>query len=93
MAKKTKRPQAKPAAKPAKTLTPIATVEEVPAPAPPVEAPRVPRTPKVSRSQAAAERLEDEYSYITGDLRRVFLLAAAMFALLIVVNLVFTMIG
>ena len=92
MAKKTKRPQAKPAAKPAKTAAPTPTIDSVPVETPP-EAPRVPRTPKVSRSQAAAERLEDEYSYITGDLRRVFMLAAAMFALLIVVNLVFTMIG
>jgi hypothetical protein len=36
----------------------------------------------------AVERLEDEYGYITGDLRRVFILAAAMFALLIALNLV-----
>ena len=92
MAKKTKRPQAKPAAKTAKTAAPLPIIDSAPV-ATPSEAPRVPRTPKVSRSQAAAERLEDEYSYITGDLRRVFLLAAAMFALLIVVNLVFTMIG
>lgn len=50
--------------------------------------PRVSRTPKLSRSQAAAERIEDEYSYITGDLRRVFILAGFIFGLLIVLNLV-----
>ena len=56
-------------------------------------APRASRPAKVSRSQAAAERIEDEYAYITDDLRRVFILAALMFALLIAANLVFTMIG
>jgi hypothetical protein len=47
----------------------------------------------MTRSQMAAERLEDEYGYITGDLRRVFILAAAMFALLIVLNLILGLIG
>ncbi|MBX7253266.1 MAG: hypothetical protein K1X50_14895 [Candidatus Promineofilum sp.] len=100
MAKKTNRPKAKSTAKPTKSaVTPVnSDIESAPldttpaAPAAPA-APRTPRAPKISRSQAAAERLEDEYAYITGDLRRVFILAALMFALLIVANLVFTMIG
>ncbi len=97
MAKKTNRPKAKTTAKPAKpTAAPVnSEVDATPldlTPAAPA-APRTPRAPKMSRSQAAAERLEDEYAYITGDLRRVFILAALMFALLIVANLVFTMLG
>jgi hypothetical protein len=54
---------------------------------------RAAKAPKVTRSQVAAERLEDEYAYITGDLRRVFILAAAMFALLIALNVILGMIG
>lgn len=100
MAKKTNRPKAKTTAKPAKTTAAsvksdidAASPDTTPAPPPVPAAPRASRPAKVSRSQAAAERLEDEYAYITGDLRRVFLLAALMFALLVVANLVFTMIG
>lgn len=48
---------------------------------------------KASRSQIAAERIEDEYAYIVGDLRQVFLLAAALFALLIILNVIFSLIG
>ncbi len=51
------------------------------------------KSPKVSRSQAAAERIEDEYAYITDDLRRVFILAAAMFVLLIALNVIFGLVG
>ena len=92
MAKKSNRPKARPTTKPARPdAAPIESVVETP----PVEsaAPRAPRPPTLSRSQAASERLEDEYSYITGDLRRVFILAAAMFALLIALNVAFTLIG
>ncbi len=101
MAKKTNRPKAKSTAKPTKSaVAPVnSDIESVPldttpaATTPAPATPHAPRAPKVSRSQAAAERLEDEYAYITGDLRRVFILAALMFALLIVANLVFTMLG
>jgi hypothetical protein len=86
MAKKSNRPKAKPAARPAAKPETIAPEPEEVAP-PPAE-PRAARAPKVSRSQAAAERIEDEYGFIVGDLRRVFILAAAMFALLIVINVV-----
>lgn len=55
--------------------------------------PRPGRTPKMTRSRAAAERIEDEYAYITKDLRRVFILAAAMFGLLIVLNIILTQLG
>ena len=55
--------------------------------------PRPPRPPKLNRSQAASERLEDEYGFIAGDLWRVFILAAAMFALLIALNVAFHFIG
>jgi hypothetical protein len=54
---------------------------------------RASKTSKVSRSQAAAERIEDEYAYISGDLRRVFILAAAMFALLIALNVILNLTG
>lgn len=92
MAKKTNRPKAKPAAKPAVKEAAIpGEIEEV-APPPAAEA-RAPKAPKLSRSQVAAERIEDEYAYITGDLRRVFILAAAMFALLIVLNVILTLMG
>jgi hypothetical protein len=48
---------------------------------------------KQSRSQVAAERIEEEYAYIIGDLRRVLILAAAMFALLIAVNVIIAVTG
>ena len=90
MAKKTNRPKAK--SKPKPTAEPIESVVETPIEtAAPV--PRAPRPSKQTRGQAASERLEDEYSYITGDLRRVFILAALMFALLIALNLVFGLLG
>ncbi len=84
MAKKSNRPKAKPAARPV-AKPEIIEAEEV---APPAAEPRAAKTPKLSRSQAAAGRIEDEYSFIVGDLRRVFILAAAMFALLIIINVV-----
>jgi hypothetical protein len=94
MAKKTNtRPKAKAAPRPPKIAAkPLDSVVETPA----VETPSVPRAPrpvKQTRSQAASERLEDEYSYISGDLWRVFILAAAMFALLIALNVVFSLIS
>jgi hypothetical protein len=46
------------------------------------------QTAREARGRAETDRLEDEYAYITGDLRRVFILAGVMFALLIVLNLV-----
>lgn len=92
MTKKSNRSKSKaarPAVKPAavesepEDAAPIMTAAEV----------RAPRSPKLTRSQAAAERIEDEYAYITGDLRRVFILAAAMFLLLIAINLVVGLLG
>lgn len=60
----------------------------------PLEPERRPRkSAKMNRSQLANERIEDEYAYIVGDLRQVFILAAAMFALLIVLNIVFGLVG
>lgn len=52
------------------------------------QAEKAAKEPKLTRSQVAAERIEDEYSHITEDLRRVFILAAAMFALLIALNII-----
>jgi hypothetical protein len=46
------------------------------------------RTP--SRSVTAQEEFEAEYAYVLKDLRWVFILAAIMFALLIILNLVLT---
>lgn len=92
MAKKSNRPKARPT--PKSTTSAAAPIESA-VESPPAEAvtPRTPRAPKLSRSQAASERLEDEYGYITGDLRRVFILAAAMFALLIALNVAFSLLG
>ena len=90
MAKKTNRPKAKSKPKPKPIVEPTESVVETPIETP---APRAPRPARQTRSQAASERLEDEYSYITGDLRRVFILAALMFALLIALNLVFGLLG
>ena len=94
MAKKSSRQKSKSAARPAaKPVEVTPEVEETSeAPTAPAD-PRAPKTPKVSRSQAQAERIEDEYAYITGDLRRVFILAVAMFILLIVLNIVLSRIG
>jgi hypothetical protein len=88
MAKKNNRPKTKSAAKPVPNEPATPQIIEEAAPLPAESAPRVSRAPKLSRSQAAAERIEDEYAYIAGDLRRVLLLAAAIFALLIVLNIV-----
>ncbi len=97
MAKKNNRPKARPTPKPIKNdSAPLDSAVETPpveAPAVAAATPRAPRPPKLSRSQAASERLEDEYGYITGDLRRVFILAAAMFALLIALNVAFSLLG
>ena len=93
MTKKSNRPKSKAAPKPAVKVAPITSEPEMLATPPPAPEPRVPRAPKLSRSQIAAERIEDEYAYITGDLRRVFILAAAMFALLIVLNIILGQMG
>jgi hypothetical protein len=92
MAKKSNRSKARPTSKPQPKPAIVESEQEQPEPAPAVE-PRAPRVSKVTRSQMAAERLEDEYGYITGDLRRVFILAAALFALLIVLNLILGLVG
>ena len=93
MAKKTNRQKTKSASRPATRLIEVTPeVEETAAATAPAD-PRAPKTPKVSRSQAAAERIEDEYAYILGDLRRVLILAAVMFALLIVLNIVLSRMG
>lgn len=89
MAKNNKRSKPKTASKSQPKPAIVEVEEEVVAPEPVTAELRAPRTPKISRSQAAAERIEDEYAYITGDLRRVFILAAVMFGLLIVLNIIF----
>jgi hypothetical protein len=38
--------------------------------------------------RATPEELAEEYAYVLKDLRRIFILAAAMFALLILLNLI-----
>lgn len=94
MAKKSSsRPKTKPATKKAAVVeAPVEpVVEEEVAPVVAPAEPRPRRAAKLSRAQAASEELEEEYAYITGDLRRVFILAAIMFALLIVANVVWGM--
>ena len=67
---------------------PAAPEPEVTAKAPAPERPRATKAAPPARAQSTAERFQDEYGYVVKDLRRVFLLAAAMFILLIVLNLV-----
>lgn len=40
------------------------------------------------RQQATAEQFQAEYAYVVKDLRRILILALAMFALLIILNVV-----
>ena len=94
MAKKTNKQKSKSTPRPAARPIEVAPeVDETPVVPPAAAEPRAAKAPKLSRSQAAAERIEDEYAYILGDLRRVFILAAAMFALLIVLNIILSRIG
>lgn len=51
------------------------------------------RASRLSRQQAKALSLEEEYAYVVKDLRRVFILAGIMFAGLIAVNLAFSLLG
>lgn len=51
------------------------------------------RARRLTRQQAKALSLEEEYAYVVKDLRRVFILAAIMFAGLIAVNLAFSLLG
>ncbi len=92
MAKKTTR-SGKPKTTAKQANQPIFEVQSNEADAVPRATPRAPRPAKQSRSQAASERLEDEYSFISGDLRRVFILAAVMFTLLIALNVIFSLIS
>ena len=100
MAKKSNRPKSKPAATPAAKTPVVETPPAAEAPdvadvttAAAIDAPRAPRPIKQSRSQVASEQLEEQYAYITGDLRRVFILAGVMFALLIGLNLAFDLLA
>lgn len=104
MAKKTSRAAKTPATKttkPAEQATPAAaeapvvppTVDEQAASSLMPRAPRAGTKPRLSRSQATIEQLKEEYAYVTKDLRSVFILAAAMFLLLIAANLVLPLLG
>lgn len=89
MAKNSKRSKVKTATK--TQPNPAAPDPEIEVVAPATET--RPKTPKLTRSQAAAERIEDEYAYIIDDLRRVFILAAVLFALLIALNVILSRMG
>lgn len=95
MAKKRDRSKAKAksAYKPAANMGIEREAAEIDAVEPLASEARPSKSPKVSRSQAAAERIEDEYAFITDDLRRVFTLAAAMFVLLIALNVIIGLVG
>ena len=97
MAKKSNRPKSKAAAtsaaKPPIVDTPPAGEATNTSATTTSDAPRAPRPIKQSRSQVASEQLEEQYAYITGDLRRVFILAAVMFALLIGLNIAFDLLA
>jgi hypothetical protein len=43
-------------------------------------------TPQKPQFSSTEEELREEYAYVLQDLRRVFILAAAMFVLLIIIN-------
>jgi hypothetical protein len=47
-----------------------------------------PADPAASPRQSSEEELQEQYAYVLKDLRRIFILAVAMFALLILLNLV-----
>lgn len=47
-----------------------------------------PIEPIIEPKAVSTEQFREEYSYVIQDLRRVFILAAAMFALLIILNIV-----
>lgn len=47
-----------------------------------------PETAEPARPTSTAEQFQSEYAYVLKDLRLVFILAAIMFALLIVLNIV-----
>ena len=43
--------------------------------------------------QVSIEELKEEYNYVLKDLRRIFLLALAMFVLLIVANIIYPLVA
>lgn len=88
MAKKKRRSTSTTTPRRQATKSEIPNVDPLEMAAPPKPAAPAPRpAPKLTRQQAATERLEDEYAYVIRDLRRVFILAAIMFGLLIALNL------
>ncbi len=84
MAKKRNRRTSKPAASRKSSPT---VAEESATAEPGKTASRPSKAAAPTRQEAAAAQLEQEYGYVVKDLRRVFLLALTMFALLIVLNL------
>lgn len=87
MAKKSNRSRPKQTAK-KPTTAKVETVEPATVESLPPVVPEAKPVTRPRRSQPTAERMEDEYAYIVGDLRRVLILAAIMFALLIAANLI-----
>lgn len=61
----------------------VRRVKPAPAQEPPPSASAPPAPPPPTRE----ETLRDEYSYVLRDLRQIFILAAALFLLLIALNL------
>lgn len=47
-----------------------------------------PQATETATTDSTVDQFQQEYAYVLKDLRRVFLLATAMFALLIILNLV-----
>ena len=48
---------------------------------------------RAARKKADDVNLEEEYSYVVKDLRRIFILAIVMFVLLIAANIAFQFVG
>lgn len=87
MAKKPNRSRPKQTTKKPAAVIPEPVEEAVAESPEPIVMKAVPAA-KLKRAQATPERLEDEYAYIVGDLRRVLILAAVMFILLIAANVI-----
>jgi hypothetical protein len=91
MAKKSKRNRSRPATRQS-AITKPEPVEAI-EPVLRESSPKPATAAKPKRTQPTAERMEDEYTFIIGDLRRVLILAAVMFILLISANLILSRIA
>jgi hypothetical protein len=88
MAKKSNRSRSKPAVKKPAVVQPEPVEPEIEEPLGTKPPKSANQATKPKRAMGTGERMEEEYAYIVGDLRRVLILAAIMFILLISANLI-----